>query len=148
MKEEKLREIDYALKSAGCECDALGVFIDEDYQTATCPLCGKCVNIPLTIPAAPTKTYQLTDEEAAAVDAIRAQHAHESMRNFMAQHLLDTAASYYLWLRANGAGSTFSTFCDDYDYQPPSAEMSRKPIYDAVARLVADAREAAAKLAG
>lgn len=97
---------------------------------------------------AATKTYQLTPEEAAAVDAIRARRAAEEAQQFMAQHLLDTAASYHRWLRAEGYGSTFSAFCDDYGYQPYNREMSLKPIYDAVMRLFAAAREAAEKLAG
>jgi len=148
MNEKKLGEILAALKDAGCECDGLAVFFSEDDQTATCPTCGKCVNIPLTVPTAPTTTYQLTAEEAAAVVAIRARHAVEDAERQMAQHLLDTAAAYLRWLRANGRGTTFSTFCNEYEYQPLCPEMSRKPIYDAICELITTAREAAEKLAG
>lgn len=150
MDARQLIEIHNALKEAGCQCHLKGAFISADGITATCPECGVSVNIPPSAPqSAPqsTVTYQLTPEEAAAVEAIRAHSARESMRNFMAQHILDTAADYYRWMRADGYGSTFSTFCDDYDYQPPDPEMSRKPIYDVVVRLIASAHTAAENIA-
>jgi hypothetical protein len=95
-----------------------------------------------------TQTYQLTAEEAAAVDALRAQKATEEAQRQMTQHLLDTATSYCCWLRANGLGSTFSTFCDEYDYQPLVQEHSLKPVYDAICTLIRDAEDASEKLAG
>lgn len=93
-----------------------------------------------------TTTYQLTPEEAAAVDAIRAQKAAEEAKYRLAQHILDTAASYYRWLTENGRGSTFSTFCNEYEYEPLDPEMSRKPIYDAALRLIKSAGAHAAEI--
>lgn len=148
MNSMQLKQVHDALRSAGCPCDLKGAFIRADGITATCPECGVSVEIPPYPYTQPTTTYRLNAEEAAAVDAIRAHRAAEEAQQFMAQHLLDTAASYHRWLRPEGYGSTFSAFCDDYGYQPYNREMSRKPIYDAVMRLFAAAREAAEKLAG
>lgn len=146
MNSTQLKQIHGTLKSAGGPCDLKGAFISADGITATCPECGVSVEIPPYPYTQPTTTYQLTAEEAAAVDAIRAHRATEEAQQFMAQHLLDTAASYHRWLRSEGYGSAFSTFCDDYGYQPYDREMSRKPIYDAVSRLITAAQDAALDL--
>lgn len=149
MDARQLIEIHNALKEAGCQCHLKGAFISADGITATCPECGVSVNIPPSAPqSAPqsTVTYQLTPEEAAAVEAIRAHRAAEESSRRITQHLLDTAAAYHRWLHASGRGSTFSAFCDDYNYQPPDPEMSRKPIYDVVVGLIAAARDAAEKM--
>ena len=149
MDSKQLKQIHDALRASGCQCNLKGAFIrGADGITATCPECGVSVEIPAYLYTQPTTTYQLTAEEAAAVDAIRARHAAEDAEHQMAQHLLDTAAAYLRWLHAHGRGSAFSTFCDEYEYQPLNPEMSRKPIYDAIGELIATAREAAEKLAG
>ena len=150
MNSKQLKQIHDALQASGCQCNLKGAFIirGADGITATCPECGVSVEIPAYLYTQPTAAYNLTAEEAAAVDAIRAHHAAVDAERQMAQHLLDTAAAYLRWLRANGRGTTFSTFCNEYEYQPLCPEMSRKPIYDAICELITTAREAAEKLAG
>lgn len=43
-------------------------------------------------------------------------------------HVVATAYNYASWLINNGAGSTYSTFCDDFGYQAQPGE-DRPTLY-------------------
>lgn len=58
---------------------------------------------------------ELTNEERQAVYNLR--HEKERAMRPALEHLLNVAARYTAWLNKNGAGSTYSTFCDDFGYE-------------------------------
>lgn len=136
--DEALTAASAGLRSIGCECKATPV-VYLDTLRAECTGCHRV-----------TQLYPrfITSAEAAAVDAIRAHRRAEERQQQLTAYLLSTAANYHAWLAENGRGSTFSTFCDEYDHQPLEEDASRKPIYDAVLTLIRAAQESAANLAG
>jgi hypothetical protein len=56
------------------------------------------------------------------------QSALRDTKKAKALHLLTVTLNYATWLRDNGAGTTYSTFCDDFGYQPKSGE-DRPALY-------------------
>lgn len=72
---------------------------------------------------------ELEEEELDVVKEYRAKRDAQKRQKNLQFEILEQAYEYEKWLRENGAGSSFSTFCDDYGY--PSLE-NRKFIYDAV----------------
>ena len=72
---------------------------------------------------------ELEEEELDVVKEYRAKRDAQKRQKNLQFEILEQAYEYEKWLRENGAGSSFSTFCDDYGY--PSSE-NRKFIYDAV----------------
>lgn len=57
-----------------------------------------------------------------------------------AAHLLDVSARYLSWLIENGAGSTYSTFCNDFGYEPADGE-DRPVLYEEVLNLISLAKD-------
>jgi len=76
---------------------------------------------------------EVTEEEYAALTAMREERADRIRQQ--ALHLMGVAARYQQWLIENGAGSTYSTFCDDFGYQGQPNE-DRPRLYDAVMALI------------
>lgn len=57
-----------------------------------------------------------------------------------AAHLLDVSARYLSWLIENGAGSTYSTFCNDFGYEPVDGE-DRSVLYEKVLNVISFAKD-------
>ena len=57
-----------------------------------------------------------------------------------AAHLLEVSERYLSWLIENGAGSTYSTFCNDFDYVPVDGE-DRSALYEKVLNVISFAKD-------
>lgn len=70
------------------------------------------------------------DDLKAEIDRLNRQldNALRSARQAKMLHVLATARDYAFWLVDNGAGSTYSTFCDDFGYQAQPGE-DRPALY-------------------
>jgi len=75
------------------------------------------------------KFVELEDDELDIVKEYREKRKAQERQSRLQIEILQTAYEYERWLRENGAGSSFSTFCDDYGY--PAFE-NRKNIFEAV----------------
>lgn len=85
-------------------------------------------------------TMELTESERLVIlERRRAQKKAEEDRE-KRPHLLETAFKYEKWLQENQAGSTFSTFCDEFGYDGPKRDV----IFGQVREL----RELAIKMVG
>ena len=71
---------------------------------------------------------ELTQEEIQVVEQHRAEKEFIRRRKEMQFVILETAYEYEKWLRQNGAGSSYSTFCDDFKYDGDNRQF----VYDAV----------------
>lgn len=58
----------------------------------------------------------LTPEERQLVLDRRAMIDEKNRRAAMRLEIIKTAYEFEKWLQENGAGSTYSTFCDDFGY--------------------------------
>jgi hypothetical protein len=103
------------------------------HGAAVCQECGKSVELPIP--------HYLTAAEFEAVAAMRAAIAAREREKELASHVMSTAAAYLNWLRKEGAGSTFSTFCDDFAYLPHDPETSMRPVYEAVMNIIGEAEK-------
>ena len=63
-------------------------------------------------------TENLTEEEFRLVQEYRAKQKEKERKRAAKLLLLDLAYRYSVWLEENGAGSTYSTFCDDFQCAP------------------------------
>ena len=59
----------------------------------------------------------LTDDEIYLIRSLRAEQAALAALQSRRMKALDTAASYGRWLFENGAGTSFSTFINEFGYQ-------------------------------
>ena len=75
------------------------------------------------------KTIELEDDEIDVVEEYRAKREAQKKQSNLQFEILEQAYEYEKWLRENGAGSSYSTFCDQYGY--PAME-NRKFIYECV----------------
>ena len=77
---------------------------------------------------------KITDTEAKLIDAYRAEN--ERLKNALELRLeiLRVSYEYEKWLRENKAGSTYSTFCDDFGYGG-SGGNSRREMFEHVSAL-------------
>lgn len=80
-------------------------------------------------------------EEIALIQAYRAKQDQNRQWKLCFLHLLDVAHDYQAWLWEEGEGSTFSTFCDDFDYfgrygDDPAPGMKRDTVYRIVDNLI------------
>lgn len=83
---------------------------------------------------------ELTDEEKKIVMEHRRSMARAWRNERDAMHLLDTASRFRQWLEENGAGATFSTFCDNFGYESREGE-DRARLYNNVMSIIGAARE-------
>lgn len=60
--------------------------------------------------------YELTDEEKRMVDKMRADKEAELKHRVYRLELLKVAYEYEKWLQENGAGTSYSTFWNDFGY--------------------------------
>lgn len=86
---------------------------------------------------------ELSEKEAGIIREHRAEQARkEAIAKRMGEYL-EVANDFYQWMQKEGAGPTFSTFCDDYGYEP--TEFSRKAVYEAAINLIDSARAMASQ---
>lgn len=72
---------------------------------------------------------EITEEEKALIEEHRTKKEAQKRQKDMQYEILQTAYEYEKWLRQNGAGSSFSTFCDDFQYD---GGVNRQLLYQAV----------------
>lgn len=60
--------------------------------------------------------YILTDEEKCMVDKMRAEREADLKHRVYRLELLKVAYEYEKWLQENGAGTSYSTFWNDFGY--------------------------------
>jgi hypothetical protein len=75
------------------------------------------------------KLLELTDREHAVVMRMREEDEKEKRQQAIFLSRINTLYNYSLWLSQNGVGSTFSTFCDDFGYEPLYGEEDRGETY-------------------
>ena len=72
----------------------------------------------------------LSAEEGKIIFAFRQKKAAEAAERARIVERLRTAYEYKKWLFENGAGSTFSTFCDDFGYEGEDHSTMFKNVTD------------------
>lgn len=82
---------------------------------------------------------ELTDEEKRVILERRKAKEQAEKRELDTRHLLNTAFRFLYWLDENGAGATFSTFCDDFEYEAKEGE-DRSRLYKNVMEVIGVAR--------
>lgn len=82
----------------------------------------------------------LTQTEKDLILARRAQEAEDTARAHYRLHVLDVAHRFATWKAENGAGSSFTTFCDDFGYEAPDG-VDRQRLYNYVLDVIRFARE-------
>lgn len=78
---------------------------------------------------------QLTDEELEHLKETLCAKRLTSMRKALVTKTLQTAVAFNRWLNQNGAGITYSTFCNDFGYIPEAGE-NRPDTYKIVVKLI------------
>jgi hypothetical protein len=80
-------------------------------------------------------------EEVRLIMNHRAELAREKNIIALRQEMLKVALAYCVWLDENRAGSTYSTFCNDFGYQLPEELpvpwLQRNTVLGAVEQLLA-----------
>lgn len=64
-----------------------------------------------------TYEYELNEREKSIIETHRKHMQKERQRSLRILELLKVAYEYEKWLQDNGAGSSFSTFCDDFGFE-------------------------------
>lgn len=82
---------------------------------------------------------ELTPEETEVILRMRRLKAEKLARATYKLHILKTAWEFETWLEENGVGESFSTFIDEFGYQPQGKE-SVSALYQDVIKLCAEAR--------
>ena len=72
---------------------------------------------------------EITEQEQAQLIAQRDENGRFKRALKRRAEILKVAYQYELWLQANGRGSSFTTFCDEFGYQ---SEANLSSIYAAV----------------
>jgi hypothetical protein len=99
-----------------------------------------------------TSGMNLTDEEEQIILKYRQAKAEAASIDELQVHLLTVAAKYLEWLMANGAGSTFSTFCGMYGYDdsvpdsPLQLGVNASSLFRAVGDLISVSDDLAHRL--
>lgn len=84
------------------------------------------------------RTIEVTEEEYDALVATR--KSKQKARDSIAADLLDIAIAYHKWLSDNGAGDTYTTFCEDFGYTPLGT-INRSAVHGSVACIINRARQ-------
>ncbi len=88
------------------------------------------------------KIMELTESEAKVITDIRRVESEKKRKVDLSIHLLSTAAQYAKFMRDEGYGDTYSTFCDNFGYEGEK-EISRPAIHKSVMEIIREARELA-----
>ena len=76
---------------------------------------------------------EVSQEEEALINAHR-RNKHKRVRRYTV-HVIGVAARYAAWMQDSGAGNSYSTFCDDFGYQPVGSEP-RSQLHDQVMNII------------
>lgn len=74
---------------------------------------------------------ELTDRERKVVLGMRKKAAENEIEKQVRLEILRVAYEFEQWLQDNGAGSSFSTFCDDFGYAGGD-DLRRSGLFDAI----------------
>lgn len=95
------------------------------------------MQITATLPDSnPYVVMELSQKEQEMILKMRAEAHRQWLRTHNASLILNTAARYHTWLVQNGAGDTYSTFCDDFGFEEPLDGMTRSAFHSAVMGLI------------
>jgi len=83
---------------------------------------------------------ELTDEEKRIVMEHRKVKEQAKKHERDIRNLLYTAFRFRFWLDDNGAGATYSTFCNDFGYEAKEGE-DRPKLYEDTLTIIGLARE-------
>lgn len=75
-------------------------------------------------------TIELTEEEEKLLLDLRAQKEQIKANIAKRREILRVAYEYETWLQENGAGSTYSTFCDNFGYTGADREEMYHDVGD------------------
>lgn len=89
------------------------------------------------------KVMELTESEAQVITDIRRVESEKRRKMDLSIHLLSTAVHCAVFMRDEGYGDTYSTFCDNFGYEGEE-KISRPAIHKLVMEIIENAR----KLAG
>lgn len=78
----------------------------------------------------------LSKEEMQLIREHRLKNQAKQNKRDQDLHILMTAYHYNKWLLDNGAGSTYSTFCDDFKYQGMEG-LRRDYVFKKVSEIIA-----------
>lgn len=78
---------------------------------------------------------ELTEWEEQIILKLRKEAEQEQRQREMSTKLLRVSSEFDNWLRENGAGATYSTFCDDFGYEAVKGE-DRPCVYKFVMELI------------
>jgi len=73
-----------------------------------------------------TMPLELTAEEEQLILKRREEEAQKKQARELALRRIRTAHGYAMWLEANGAGDTYSTFCGEFGYKAMEGERRTK----------------------
>lgn len=85
------------------------------------------------------KIMELTESEAKVITDIRRVESERKRKVTLSIHLLSTAAQYAKFMRDEGYGDTYSTFCDNFGYEGEN-ELSRSTVHKLVMEIIGLAR--------
>ena len=80
---------------------------------------------------------ELSQDEVDTIERIRAEREYAAKKRAETLYILRTAYEYEKWLQENEAGSSYSTFCDDFGYSGEHREW----MYSVISSLRDRARE-------
>jgi hypothetical protein len=83
---------------------------------------------------------ELTYEEKRIVMEYRAVKERAEKHERDTLHLLDVASRFKQWMTEKGAGATYSTFCNDFEYEAREGE-DRPKLYENALEIISTARE-------
>jgi len=94
-------------------------------------------------------TMELTEDERRVIENIRAARERKLLTRETARELLRVAADFWRWMAEEGAGPTYSTFCDEYGYEAPEwLAVKRNVLYELALDLIDKAGGYAANATG
>lgn len=85
---------------------------------------------------------QLTPEEERLILDLREERKKKEEARQRLELTLDVAARYQAWLNKEKLGTSYSAFCNDFDYVPPDIlPVSRHRLYEDVLAVIKFASE-------
>lgn len=78
---------------------------------------------------------EITEQEEQLILQLRRAEQEETRRRNSALKVLKTAYEFEAWMQQEGAGPTYSTFCEDFGYEAIEGEH-RPSIYERVLEVI------------
>ena len=72
----------------------------------------------------------LSEEEKQVILQMREYKKEKERKSNYQLHILKTAYEYDAWLKSNGMGDSFSTFCDEFSYDGENRPQVHRAISD------------------